>query len=384
MIGEVRLRLDPRAGDLGRARASRGRSRGASRCPSRARDRAATTTSRAGLVGVELPHHVDPALREERIEPRALLGEEARVLDVLLRPREVERSVSDVEVATDRDRTFLGDEALRERQEVLQVLALDREALLGGRARRDVEADDREPVEIAADRAALVLAVVEARAARVAVRRFARVERDARVALLVRAEPARVVAGRRSQRAVDVRRCRAQLLETQEVRLALLQPARKPLAPRTGCRSGSACRSSARGGTGYRTSNAALPFRREARPSSSTSTLVAFFRALGDAGFTSVREFSDPTAKPLLPRSGRSVSIRSCAGSRALAAAKAWSRSRRDGPAHLVLDEEVRKAIAEGARQLVILGRASTVARSACPSSSASTCSRWTIRTRRP
>jgi hypothetical protein len=49
-------------------------------------------------------HGVDPAEREHLREPLALDGKEARVLHVLLRAREVERRVRDVDVAADGDR----------------------------------------------------------------------------------------------------------------------------------------------------------------------------------------------------------------------------------------------------------------------------------------
>jgi hypothetical protein len=176
---------------------------------------------------MELAQHVDPALLEQLSEPRALFRQEARVLLVLARPGEVDLLVRDVEVAADRDRRALGEELRRVRQHVVHELELDREALLRGGARGHVEADDREVAEVRPDRAALVGAVVEARAVDVAVGLPPREQRDARVALLRGAVPARAVPARRVQRLVDVVARRAQLLETEEVGPALLQPARE-------------------------------------------------------------------------------------------------------------------------------------------------------------
>ena len=90
---------------------------------------------------------------------------------------------------------------------------------------------------------------------------------------------------------------------------------------------------------------------------SSTSTLVTLFRALGDAGFTNVRGFSDPAARSLLPPGWAHrlevIERRKRSGFRYRAVVQGADvmvlRT-------VVLDEAVRQAIADGARQLVILG----------------------------
>ncbi len=90
---------------------------------------------------------------------------------------------------------------------------------------------------------------------------------------------------------------------------------------------------------------------------STTSTFVAFFRALGDAGFTHVRGFSDPTARVLIPPNWKkrleTVETKRRTGRRReailLAADAMVLRT-------MALDDAIREAVAGGARQLVILG----------------------------
>ena len=69
---------------------------------------------------------IDPALREQAIEPGALLGQETGVLRVLLRPRDVEHRVRDVDVAAKSDRAFLRDQLRGVAEQVIEKLNLDR------------------------------------------------------------------------------------------------------------------------------------------------------------------------------------------------------------------------------------------------------------------
>jgi methyltransferase (TIGR00027 family) len=96
-------------------------------------------------------------------------------------------------------------------------------------------------------------------------------------------------------------------------------------------------------------------YRRRTRPSQ-TAALVAWFRALANAGITQVPRFGDPTAEKLLPprwarlleraKDPRSLLLRRAArpGADLLALRT------------LAIDEPVRQAIARGVRQLVIVG----------------------------
>ena len=90
---------------------------------------------------------------------------------------------------------------------------------------------------------------------------------------------------------------------------------------------------------------------------STTSTFVAFFRALGDAGFTSVRGFSDPTARALLPPNWslrlETVERKRRGGRRREAIVRAVDAM---VLRTMALDDAIREAVAGGARQLVILG----------------------------
>jgi methyltransferase (TIGR00027 family) len=99
------------------------------------------------------------------------------------------------------------------------------------------------------------------------------------------------------------------------------------------------------------------------RRASSTSQAVTIARALANAGFTEVREFSDPTAMPMLSRRARLV-VRLLLGhlvSRPAVQTRLFERSS-SGRLDLIalrtraLDEAWHEAHAGGARQLVILG----------------------------
>src|SRR5262249_1141957 len=85
---------------------------------------------------------------------------------------------------------------------------------------------------VRAQHAALARAMVEAVALLVALGRVARVEPDARVALPLRREPARVPARGRAQLVLDVLGQRAQLLQPEVVRTRALQPAPEAAALR--------------------------------------------------------------------------------------------------------------------------------------------------------
>jgi O-methyltransferase involved in polyketide biosynthesis len=98
------------------------------------------------------------------------------------------------------------------------------------------------------------------------------------------------------------------------------------------------------------------------RRASSTSHAVAIARALANAGFTEVREFSDPTAMPMLSPRARLV-VRLLLGhlaSRPAVQTRLFERS--SGRLDLIalrtraLDEAWHEAHTGGARQLVILG----------------------------
>src|SRR6185295_11435504 len=93
-------------------------------------------------------------------------------------------------------------------------------------------ADDREPAEVGARRAAFVGAVPEARPVGVAGGLRAREQPDSRVALLHRAMPARRVVLRRVERRVDVVDHRAELLEAEDVGLPLREPRGEPASLR--------------------------------------------------------------------------------------------------------------------------------------------------------
>ena len=106
------------------------------------------------------------------------------------------------------------------------------------------------------------------------------------------------------------------------------------------------------------------------RPSQ-TASLVAFLRALADAGFTTLPHFADPTAATLLPPAwsfGLHVAKLPCRFAREHALARDSGRIRRSlgGPLSigtdlvalrtLLIDEALRAAVSRGVKQVVILG----------------------------
>ncbi len=97
---------------------------------------------------------------------------------------------------------------------------------------------------------------------------------------------------------------------------------------------------------------------KEGRPSQ-TAAFVAVARALADGGLTHVRDFRDPTARVLLPRSWEAVlfALRSFLR-RAPPRMLDWALARLDlFPLRTAaIDEEVRLALEAGCTQLVILG----------------------------
>jgi methyltransferase (TIGR00027 family) len=98
---------------------------------------------------------------------------------------------------------------------------------------------------------------------------------------------------------------------------------------------------------------------REGKPSQ-TAAMVAFLRALADLGVTSARGFQDPTAQHLLPApwSQLLALLRRSARRRPLSESLANARQGADLLAlrTLTIDAHLRDALAQGARQVVILG----------------------------
>ncbi len=95
-----------------------------------------------------------------------------------------------------------------------------------------------------------------------------------------------------------------------------------------------------------------------ARPSQ-TAALVAFMRALANEGVTTVPDFHDPVARDVLPRAWRVLlALTSGRVSRLPAAALARLTAQVDiVPLRVAtIDAAIASAVAEGARQLVVLG----------------------------
>ncbi|MET0593861.1 MAG: class I SAM-dependent methyltransferase [Polyangiaceae bacterium] len=92
---------------------------------------------------------------------------------------------------------------------------------------------------------------------------------------------------------------------------------------------------------------------------SQTASMVALLRAFGDAGISHVADFSDPTARKLLPSAWAKRLAR--AEARMKRGPSTMLEAARHGAdmmalRTLVIDEAIRQAVTRGARQLVILG----------------------------
>src|SRR5512132_207999 len=182
---------------------------------------------------VDAAKHVDEShIVEHARQPRPLLGQEAGMLLVAAPVAKVDRLVSDVPVAAQHDFATACDELSQVRQERFEKTELRRLSMRAAGARRQVDADDRQPLEV---RLQIATFAVEFRMAEAGgeLRRRLCIQRDAAVALALRSVERRMRLPRRGQRPRNVGMAAFDLLQAHDIpRLGTRQPAREALALR--------------------------------------------------------------------------------------------------------------------------------------------------------
>ena len=147
------------------------------------------------------------------------------VFAVLPRPRQIDLAMGGVDVAAEDHRPPLGAQPLAQRQERVVEGQFVRDAAVIAAAVGEVAVDQREIGVVGDDGAALIVELRIAQAEAHRLRRTAREERGAAVALLARrAVPEGVVAGRLAHLGRELLGVAAGLLQAQDVRRGLGQP----------------------------------------------------------------------------------------------------------------------------------------------------------------
>src|SRR5204862_8224305 len=134
----------------------------------------------------DLAEDVDEAeIVEHACEPRALLGQESRVLLIAAPVAQVDGMMRDVPVAAQHDLAPAAHELRKMRQEGVEEAVFRRLPMLAARSRRQIQADHRQLVEISLQVAALGIELHVSEAGRGAMRQLG-VQPDAAIALALR------------------------------------------------------------------------------------------------------------------------------------------------------------------------------------------------------